>query len=141
MIELKPCPFCGENVSIALIGDFESCYWSVHHFSHKSKCRTFMESEKFDSYDDEAKSLEKERLIRRWNQRGEFPEPIYKPKLGDFYYVPWCKLAYKWRGNIQDNIFLEAGMVCRTRQEIEPLWDVICKAAKEYRSHGRDEDN
>lgn len=138
--KLKPCPFCGQKVKLALVGDFkESCYWLIHHDSPKGKCRMFMESELFDITDKEAKFSEKEKLVDRWNCRNKPPEPVYKPKLGEYYYVPWCKLAYKWTGNIQDNIFLKAGMVCRTRQEIEPLWSVICKAVKEYRKESQND--
>lgn len=67
MIEkLKPCPFCGGEVSIADMGEF----WTVTRGTEESSschCRVFMESDYYD--DAESKKKTREVLVRKWNSR------------------------------------------------------------------------
>ena len=76
MEKLKPCPFCGREVSIALTGQGVVNWLFVtrgHSKTNKNcKCRVFMESERF-CIDYDNVELEREKamhdLIEAWNRR------------------------------------------------------------------------
>ena len=91
--ELKPCPFCGGEVSIALHSDeFGDFWWSVQRGPNDAtacRCRLFMESDaKFclDVYEGESAegspwAMElKSRLVKKWNART--PEQAIAATLG-----------------------------------------------------------
>ena len=68
MTKLKPCPFCGKEVSIADMGGF----WTVTRGTEEStscQCRVFMESDLY--HDMESKKKTKDNLIKSWNRRAE----------------------------------------------------------------------
>lgn len=72
-IHLEPCPLCGKEVSIALMGSEDWHYWwgitrGINENGSKNcRCRLFMESEKF--YDKDGGEQEKADLIEKWNKR------------------------------------------------------------------------
>ena len=70
MTTLKPCPFCGGEVSIALCGDGFDAWWFITrgHGENACKCRLFMESEKFNK-DSEMADFVADDLIAAWNSR------------------------------------------------------------------------
>lgn len=75
-LELKPCPFCGGEVNIALTGyKAENCFFITRGISKTKKncgCRLFMESEPFQKGDDkEAVDNIKAELVNAWNRRAE----------------------------------------------------------------------
>lgn len=73
--ELKPCPFCGGEVSIALFGDPEfGFYWKITRgiSDNACTCRVFMESQLFN--DDEHGEFEKKQLVEAWNRRASEQE-------------------------------------------------------------------
>lgn len=73
MEELKPCPFCGGEVRIALIED-DDCKWFVTRGlgDGACRCRVFMESRRFDRrYSDDDIDQIKRDLIDDWNRRAE----------------------------------------------------------------------
>lgn len=76
MSRLKPCPFCGGEVSLALTGQGSTNWLFVTrgHSKHKKNCtcRLFMESDRYfigcaDSK--EAAQRAKTDLIEAWNRR------------------------------------------------------------------------
>lgn len=70
--ELRECPLCGGEVSIALSGNGDEQWYFITRGSGKNKCdcRLFMESEKFHRDDGkETKMKAKNDLINRWNKR------------------------------------------------------------------------
>ena len=76
MDQLKPCPFCGGEVSIALTEHNGFGLWLITRGRKENacSCRVFMESRRFiieldGSFDG---SKEREELIERWNRR----EPV-----------------------------------------------------------------
>ena len=74
MVEtLKPCPFCGGEVSIALIKDEDARWFVTRGVSDEScGCRVFMESRRFNGRDseEEIERIKKE-LVAAWNRRAE----------------------------------------------------------------------
>ena len=70
--QLKPCPFCGGEVSIALCGDGFDAWWFITrgHGENACKCRLFMESEKFNK-DSEMADFVADDLIAEWNRRAD----------------------------------------------------------------------
>lgn len=72
MTTLKPCPFCGGEVSIALCGDGFDAWWFITrgHGENACKCRLFMESEKFNK-DSEMADFVADDLIAAWNSRSD----------------------------------------------------------------------
>lgn len=71
--ELKPCPFCGGEVRIALMKD-DVCRWFVTRSvsAESCSCRVFMESRSFDeSYSKEQVERIKSELVDAWNRRAE----------------------------------------------------------------------
>ncbi len=69
---LKSCPFCGREVSIAEMGNKEKHWYCITRGTGENscKCRLFMESEQF--YDDDPKMAKddiKKFLIVAWNRR------------------------------------------------------------------------
>ena len=76
-MQLKPCPFCNKEVSLALFGTKDQLYYGITRGigENACKCRIFMESDLFSEYAsiEEKKSI-KLRLIKAWNTRkGEQP--------------------------------------------------------------------
>ena len=73
MKELKPCPFCGGEVSIALKGNNYVQWFVTRGFGeNKCTCRVFMESDLFTKGDsDSVKNMVKNKLIEAWNRRAE----------------------------------------------------------------------
>lgn len=75
MIDLKPCPFCGGEVTIAVTGHKnETCYFITRGNSKTKKnckCRVFMDSDIYRK--DEGVSKEKIRndLVDAWNRRAD----------------------------------------------------------------------
>lgn len=69
--KLKPCPFCGGEVTIALKGNkYEQWFVTRGHGENKCTCRVFMESDLFPKDDsDWNKSKVKNKLIEAWNRR------------------------------------------------------------------------
>lgn len=70
--QLRVCPFCGGEVSIALGGDDTEQWYFITRGNGENKChcRLFMESEKFYKDDDKEKKMKaKSDLIKRWNRR------------------------------------------------------------------------
>lgn len=72
--ELKPCPFCGGEVSIASTGyRTENCFFITRGISKTKKnckCRLFMESEPYQKGDDkELVDNVKIELVKAWNRR------------------------------------------------------------------------
>lgn len=72
MHNLRPCPFCGGEVSIAekAYGK-EKVMFITRGVSRKNncKCRVFMESFPFLKGDDDAKGAARNDLIEAWNRR------------------------------------------------------------------------
>lgn len=69
---LRECPLCGGEVTIALSGNGDERWHLITRGSGKNKCdcRLFMESEKFHKNDsEEIKMKVKSDLINRWNKR------------------------------------------------------------------------
>lgn len=68
--ELKPCPFCGGEVSIALTGQGIINWLFVTH--KNCNCRVFMESDRFyidhDNVDSEREKA-MHNLVEAWNRR------------------------------------------------------------------------
>lgn len=70
--DLKSCPFCGGEVSIALGGDDTYQWYFITRGNRENRCtcRLFMESERFYKDDDEETKMKaKSDLINRWNRR------------------------------------------------------------------------
>ena len=70
-VELKPCPFCGGEVAIALKGnDYVQWFVTRGFGENKCTCRIFMESDLFTKGDsDSDKNKVKNNLIEAWNRR------------------------------------------------------------------------
>ena len=72
-VKLLPCPICGKEVSIALMGNEEFHYWwqitrGVNPEGDRNcRCRLFMQSEPFN--DKDGGEEHKEDLIAKWNTR------------------------------------------------------------------------
>lgn len=66
MIELKPCPFCGGEVSLKDMG-----YFLMISRANRSscKCGVFLESRAFTRDNLGAMERAKDRLIEKWNRR------------------------------------------------------------------------
>lgn len=74
--KLKPCPFCGGEVNIALTGyKAENCFFITRGISKTKKnckCRLFMESEPYQKGDGkEVVENVKIDLVKAWNRRAE----------------------------------------------------------------------
>lgn len=76
MEKLKPCPFCGGEVSIALTGCVTTNWFFITRGHSKDKpnckCRVFMNSERYfiDCMDTkEAQERARKDLIKAWNTR------------------------------------------------------------------------
>lgn len=73
MDQLKPCPFCGGEVSIVLTGHNGFGNWLITRGCKENacRCRVFMESKRFivDLDGNFDGSKEREELIQRWNRR------------------------------------------------------------------------
>ena len=78
MAELKPCPFCGGEVSMALTGSGSINWLFITRGNSKTKkncsCRLFMESDQYvigcmDSK--EAAENAKKNLTKAWNRRAD----------------------------------------------------------------------
>lgn len=73
MLELKPCPFCGGEVSVAVTGDgTENWYFITRAYRKREKnckCRLFMESNKYPVGCREAARNARLKLIEAWNRR------------------------------------------------------------------------
>ena len=71
--ELKPCPFCGGEVTIAVTGyKSENCFFVTrgHSKTRKNcKCRVFMESEPYERGDDDLREKVRSDLADAWNRR------------------------------------------------------------------------
>lgn len=70
--KLKPCPFCGGEVTIALGANDTEQWHFITRGNRKNRCtcRLFMESEKFYKDSDEKIKMKAKRdLINRWNRR------------------------------------------------------------------------
>ena len=69
---LKPCPFCGGEVTIAESGDDLTKWMFVTRGNKENacKCRVFMESKPYysDCEENDKKSI-KRKLINEWNKR------------------------------------------------------------------------
>jgi hypothetical protein len=96
MSELKPCPFCGGRVSLALGGENGMKWWVITRATNKNgvdacKCRAFMESESFVSHSDGARE-KKKALIAAWNRRTQpANEPLTIEQLKQMDGEPvWC---------------------------------------------------
>lgn len=86
MEKLKPCPFCGGEVSMALTGHASQNWFFITRGHSKDKpnckCRVFMNSERYfiDCMDvKEAQERAQKDLIKAWNTRAGEPimiEPI-----------------------------------------------------------------
>lgn len=71
-MRLKPCPFCGKEVSLALFGTKDRLYYMITSGigENACKCRIFMESDLFsENASIEEKQNIKLRLIKTWNTR------------------------------------------------------------------------
>lgn len=74
-MQLKPCPFCGKEVSLALFGAKDQLYYGITRGigENACQCRIFMESELFseDASIEEKQNI-KLRLIKAWcTRKGE----------------------------------------------------------------------
>ena len=72
--ELKPCPFCGGEVTIAQGGSDITRWWFITRGNDKDRCdcRLFMESDDFYINASLADRVQKRReLIKAWNRRVE----------------------------------------------------------------------
>ncbi len=72
MTELKRCPFCGGEVSIAESGDHLTSWMFITRGNGKNecKCRVFMESKTYDFDSSESEKVKiKADLIEAWNKR------------------------------------------------------------------------
>jgi hypothetical protein len=71
--KLKPCPLCGGEVEIKLMGTgYEQCYTITRgHGSNACTCRLFLESDTFAPDDEDAMQTELAALTSRWNTRTE----------------------------------------------------------------------
>lgn len=72
MDNLKPCSFCGGEVTIAEVGEYLKSWMSITRGNDKNgcKCRVFMESKLYNSDCSEAdKEKIKKDLIEAWNKR------------------------------------------------------------------------
>lgn len=100
MSELKPCPFCGGEVSVAIVGYGLSANWLVTRgVGGKScGCRVFMESEQFDK-DNEESDFIKDDLVAAWNNRsdGWIPCSERLPEYTDTYNV-FCNVGSPFGG-------------------------------------------
>ena len=67
MTELKPCPFCGGEVTVARYDNWWSVIAKGTDPKISCRCRVFMESELF--HNDAEKERAKENLIETWNTR------------------------------------------------------------------------
>lgn len=70
--KLKPCPFCGGEVAIALGGNDDEQWYFITRGNGESKCtcKLFMNSDKFYKDDEEETKMEaKSDLINQWNKR------------------------------------------------------------------------
>ena len=74
--DLKPCPFCGGEVTIALTGSqlYNWLFVTRGHSATKKncKCRLFMESERYsieDGFPEETYKKVKSDLVSAWNRR------------------------------------------------------------------------
>ena len=67
MTELKPCPFCGGKVTIAIYDNWWSIITAGTDPKLSCRCRLFMESDQF--HDEFGKQMQKEKLIKKWNNR------------------------------------------------------------------------
>lgn len=72
--KVKPCPFCGNEVSVALGGDDDHQWWFITRgvVENRCTCNIFMESEWFykDTTMDEKLRI-KQQLIEEWNRRAD----------------------------------------------------------------------
>ena len=75
MAKLKPCPFCGGEVTIAETGDKITRWYFITRGNSKTgrncNCRVFMESDEFVPYSDPFRKIAKELLIEAWNRRAD----------------------------------------------------------------------
>lgn len=75
MDQLKPCPFCGGKVYMALMGEgpeeHTMNWWQIHggHLEGDCSCRLFMQSGIF--WPEYGGAKEEEELIQKWNRRAE----------------------------------------------------------------------
>ncbi len=75
MSELKPCPFCGGEVSMSLTGRGSLNWVFITRGNSKTKknckCRLFMESEQYDIVTTHFEERQKirENLAEAWNRR------------------------------------------------------------------------
>ena len=69
MTKLKPCPFCGGEVTVARYDNWWSVIAKGTDPKTSCRCRVFMESELF--HNDAEKERAKENLIETWNTRVE----------------------------------------------------------------------
>lgn len=70
-MELKNCPFCGGEVTIALIGESNDLHWFVTRGTGENacKCRVFMESDPFAIGEEGEGEDKRNNLITAWNTR------------------------------------------------------------------------
>lgn len=69
---IKPCPFCGNEVEIVTCGEYRNDGWLeiVHMVPFVENCRVFMDSSNSFNLDEiELVDKYKSELIERWNRR------------------------------------------------------------------------